>query len=171
MSCALTTGFLRGCNESEGGVLEFYFGNKVSDFSATADSTGKITSISGTSLEYYKYEVEPETCNLVQTHQNNPANGMRGVDQVVTLVLNYMEQEKRQEIINLAKGLLSVIVKDSNGKYWLVGIDRGVRMSQGGTAQTGTAFADRNGYSLNFIAKETEEAPEVAYSAFSSLIQ
>lgn len=170
MSCTLTTGFLRGCIEGEGGVLELYFGNKVSDFAATADSTGKITSISGTSLAYYKYELEPETSSFLQTHQNNPGNGSRSVDQAVTLVLNYMEQAKREEIKLLAKGLLSVIVKDANGKYWLFGEERGMRMVQGGTSGSGTTFADRNGYSLNFMGKESCEAPEVAYSAFSSLI-
>ena len=170
MNCVLTTGFDRGCQDNQGGALEFYFGNYVSDFTVTPDPTGKITLIAGTGLEYWKYELEPETGFFNETFQENPQNGTNFVEQALTMVLNKMEQSKRNEIKLLAKSLMTVIVKDSNGTYWLFGEQNGIRMGTGGTGASGTVFGDRNGYSLNFIGKEPCEKTEVYLSAFSALI-
>ena len=40
------------------------------------------------------------------------------------------------------------VALDGNGKYWSVGLEFGAYMSAG-TATSGTAYADRNGYEIN----------------------
>jgi hypothetical protein len=42
-------------------------------------------------------------------------------------------------------------------------------MLQTGSAATGTAWGDRNGYTLNFTGKETELAPFVSSSLIDGL--
>ena len=58
-----------------------------------------------------------------------------------------MDTTKRVEIAALAQSELAVIVKDANGSYWYLGLDAPVKASAG-DGLTGTARADRNGYSI-----------------------
>lgn len=179
MSCTLTTGFDLGCHDNRGGILELYFANYVSDFAVTQDSTGGVTDITGTSLTWYKYELEEETGNFLETYQQNRQNGAQWVEQSVNLVMNKLEQTKRNEIKLLLRARTAVIVRTANngddataanGDYWLVGQTSGVRALAGGTGGTGETRGDRNGYNLNFGAKEADPAPMVYYSAFSAEI-
>ena len=51
-----------------------------------------------------------------------------------------METSKRVEISALATGQVSIIVKDSLGKYWLVGTKESPAELTAGSAATGTAL-------------------------------
>jgi hypothetical protein len=64
---------------------------------------------------------------------------------------------------------LSLIVKDSNGKFWLVGEENGVILS---TAEvtTGTARTDANQYTLTFVGEEMAMAKEVDSSIIPALV-
>ena len=62
-------------------------------------------------------------------------------------MFNRMETAKRVEISALAQNDLVVIVKYANGKYWLLGKDEAVNATAA-DGLTGTASADRNGYSI-----------------------
>jgi hypothetical protein len=63
----------------------------------------------------------------------------------------------RNEILLLAKNNLVAIVKDNNDKMWILGFANGLDITGGGSA-TGTAFGDRNGYTLTFTGNEKELA-------------
>jgi hypothetical protein len=169
MACDLTTGFTVGCNDSTGGIAEFWFANMVDDFAVAESATGEASSITGTGLTYYKYETTNAQGAASVINDNptvNDQNGTSYFDQTCTYVLNKMDTAKRNEVKMLARAKLSVIVKDNNGIYWLMGKVNGVRMTAGDTG-TGTALGDRNGYSLSFQAQESEPLTEVtAESAF-----
>ena len=169
MACDLTTGFTVGCNDSTGGIAEFWFANMVDDFAVAESATGEASSITGTGLIYYKYETTNAQGAASVINDNptvNDQNGTSYFDQTCTYVLNKMDTAKRNEVKMLARAKLSVIVKDNNGVYWLMGKVNGVRMTAGDTG-TGTALGDRNGYSLSFQAQETEPLTEVtARTAF-----
>ena len=169
MACDLTTGFTVGCNDSTGGIAEFWFANMVDDFAVAESATGEASSITGTGLTYYKYETTNAQGAASVINDNptvNDQNGTSYFDQTCTYVLNKMDTAKRNEVKMLARAKLSVIVKDNNGIYWLMGKVNGVSMTAGDTG-TGTALGDRNGYSLSFQAQETEPLTEVtAESAF-----
>ena len=163
MACELTQGFAVGCNDSTGGIAEFWFANMVDDFAVAESATGEASSITGTGLTYYKYETTNAQGAASVINDNptvNDQNGTSYFDQTCTYVLNKMDTAKRNEVKMLARAKLSVIVKDNNGIYWLMGKVNGVRMTAGDTG-TGTALGDRNGYSLSFQAQETEPLTEV----------
>lgn len=163
MACDLTTGFTVGCNDSTGGIAEFWFANMVDDFAVAESATGEASSITGTGLTYYKYETTNAQGAASVINDNptvNDQNGTSYFDQTCTYVLNKMDTAKRNEVKMLARAKLSVIVKDNNGIYWLMGRVNGVRMTAGDNG-TGTALGDRNGYSLSFQAQETEPLIEV----------
>ena len=164
MSCDLTQGFSVGCNDSIGGVKAFYIDNMPSDgLTIAEDANGIATGITGTNLAYWKYETTSGQ-GAASVFSDNPtvndANGTSFFDQTATLVLNKMDQTKRNEIKLLARAKMSIIIEDNNGKYWLMGETNGVRLVSGENT-SGTALGDRNGYSLSFQAQEPEPMPIV----------
>jgi hypothetical protein len=168
MSCELTSGFEVACRESTGGIKNFYIGQKTSDLSVTTDSSGIATSITGAVL--YKYNPRRETSMFNDEVTTNEQNGSVYYAQTAQIILTRMEQRKRNEVVLLAKSNLIMIVQDQNDKYWLLGEANGITLanSPGGS---GTAYADRNGYELNFEGAEPTAAREVEADAFSDLIQ
>jgi hypothetical protein len=59
-----------------------------------------------------------------------------------------MEATKRNELLLMAQATSMVIVaKDGNGKYWSIGVEKGAFMVSG-SATSGTAYGDRNGYEI-----------------------
>jgi len=163
MACDLTTGFSVGCNDSIGGVAEFWIANMPSDFTIATDGSGEVTGITGTGLGYYKYEctnAQGATSVMNDNPTVNDQNGTSFFDQTATYVLNKMDKAKRNEIKMIARAKMSIIIKDNNGTYWLMGATLGVRLVSGENG-TGTALGDRNGYSLSFQAQEPEPMPIV----------
>jgi hypothetical protein len=69
-----------------------------------------------------------------------------------------LQVNTRNEILLLAKNNLVALVKDNNDKIWVLGFANGLDITGGGSA-TGTAFGDRNGYTLTFTGNEKELAP------------
>jgi len=171
MACDLTTGFTVGCNDSTGGIAEFWFSNMPTDFAVAKNATGEASAITSASagLAYFKYETTNAQGASSVMNDNptvNDQNGTSYFDQTATYVLNKMDTTKRNEVKMLARAKLSVIIKDNNGLYWLMGEVNGVRMTAGDTG-TGTALGDRNGYSLSFQGQEPEPMTQVtSESAF-----
>ena len=166
MSCNILNGFEVGCNDSIGGVAEFWIANMPTDFAATNDGSGEVTALSGTGLIYYKFECTNAQGAASVMNDNptvNDANGSSFFDQTATYVLNKMEKAKRNEVKMLARAKMSIIIKDNNGTYWIMGETNGVRLVSGDNG-TGTALGDRNGYSLSFQAQEPEPMSIVTVS-------
>jgi len=158
MACELTTGFAVGCNDSTGGIAEFWFANMPTDFAVAKNATGEASAITGTGLAYFKYETTNAQGAASVMNDNptvNDQNGTSFFDQTCTYVLNKMDSAKRNEVKMLARAKLSIIIKDNNGTYWLMGEVNGARLTAGDNG-TGTALGDRNGYSLSFQAQESE---------------
>ena len=134
MACNLTSGFEVGCNDSIGGVAEFWIANMPNDFAAATDGSGEVTGLTGTGLSYYKYECT-NAQGAASTMNDNPTvndqNGSSFFDQTATYVLNKMDKAKRNEVKMIARAKMSIIIKDNNGTYWLMGATNGVRMTAG----------------------------------------
>jgi len=167
MACLLTQGFTVGCKDSTGGIVELYFGNYVAGMTITANATGTVTSLTGTTV--YKYEAVKQTSSTTEAIQVSVENGTVVYNPVVVFALNKSEQTKRNEVKLLAQAKMIIISKDQNGKYWLFGKANGMDMTEG-SANSGLAFADRNGYDLTFGGFEPEPATEILLTAFSGII-
>jgi hypothetical protein len=74
------------------------------------------------------------------------------------IILNKLQVNTRNEILLLAKNRLVALVKDNNDKMWALGEVNGLDLTGGGSG-SGTAFGDRNGYTLTFTGNEKELAP------------
>jgi hypothetical protein len=168
MACELTQGFLKGCRDSSGGTLEFYFANRPTTFTTTLGASG-ISAYTGTPA-WYKYVPRKQTSSFTTTPTPSEENGTVFYESTIQVILTKMEQSKQNEIKLLAQADLLIIAKSQNGKYWLFGEVNGASMvaSPGGS---GTAYGDRNGYELNFTASEPNPTNEILYSAFSADIE
>ena len=170
MSCVQTlSGLARDCSANMGGIIEALIA-PFDDVTAVTLTDGVISAITmASSKKFKKYNFNKNTGNLTSTYHSDPASGVRYVTSDLLLQFNRMETTKRVEMTALAIGDLAVIVKDANGKYWLLGKDEAVVMTAG-DAQSGTARADRNGYSVTLQDNAHELPYEVDEAAIAGLI-
>lgn len=161
MACSQTlNGISRDCANSMGGILEVLLANKV-DISAITVTSGKVTAITmNSTAKFHKYQFAPETASMSSNFQVNAQNGTKYVQTDLLMVFNRMETAKRVEVMAMAQGELVAIVKDANGLYWFLGYDEPLALSAG-DGLTGTARADRNGYSATLQDNSLELPMEI----------
>ena len=167
MSCALTQSYTLDCKDGIGGLKEIYIiehGNAT--YTLTANVVTTVTKASG--KYFYKYELVKETASFKETMNDNVQNGTTFYTPELEIVLNKMQTATRNEILLIGKNRLDIIVADKNGKYWLLGYQNGMDRS-GGSSESGKAYGDRNGYTINFKGGEPELALEVSSTVISGL--
>lgn len=167
-SCALTSDYSFGCDVGVGGTKEVYL-IELENISSYTESSGTLTAITKVATKIFrKYQLVLETSNFEETITGNRQNGTLFYPQKGTIIINKQNVAVRNEILLLAKNRLVMVIKDNNLTYRLLGREYGL-MLQNGTASTGTAWGDRNGYSLEFTGNELELAPFVADAVISTL--
>jgi hypothetical protein len=91
-------------------------------------------------------------------------------NQVVNLVFLKLQQSTRNQIKLLAQNTnLKVFVETNEGDIFYLGEDFGLAL-QTGTAETGTAFADRYGYTVVLDGFEKQPAKKLANSLQNTLV-
>ena len=160
MSCYISSGVALGCSDGIGGIKKIYIvggGGAVTGF--TYEANGAITgatSTSGTTL--YGFELKRNTSSLSQNTTKNFENGSIYWEQVLTAILFKYDQDKRNQLKILGQNdHLQIVAIDQNDVQYLLGQVNGMYLS-GGSAATGTAFGDRNGFELIFTGQESEPA-------------
>ncbi len=169
MACALTSGYTLDCRDSVGGVIELYF-IEAGNVTNINEASGNVTAITKASGKVFrKYEQEQDTAFFVENLNSNVQNGTIFYQQELTLVINKMATALRNELLLLIKNRLIAIAKDANGTYWLLGKTRFLHATAGNSG-TGTASADRNGYTFTFTALEPALAPTVDSTIIAGLL-
>lgn len=152
MSCSnLTAGFLDLCNDSTGGIEAIYIANgPVESITETAGNITAIT-VGGAALtpsDFFKFETPRQTSSITETTTVSQENGTLFFDQQLTMVFNKMSADKRDQLLLMAQATTMVVVaKDGNGNFFSIGVEKGAFMVSG-TATSGTAYGDRNGYEI-----------------------
>jgi hypothetical protein len=168
MACALTQGYTLDCRDSLGGITEVYF-MAFQDVSSTTEASGVITALTkATGKRFYKYELTKGTSVMTENVNSNVQNGTLYFTPELTIILNKLQANTRNELLLLAKNLLVAVAKDNNGKYWYLGKTRGIDLTAG-SATSGTAEADRSGYTLTFAGAEPSLSPEVNSAVAAAL--
>jgi hypothetical protein len=168
MACALTQGYNNGCREGVGGLKEVYI-TELANVSAITEVSGVVTAITkATGKRFWKYSLIRETSNATETITGSEQNGTLFIAQQVQVILNSRQASVRNEIMLLAKNNVIVITVENSGKSFMYGKEFGL-MLNGGTGETGTAWADRNGYTLPLTGNEKNLAPEVDSSLIAAL--
>ena len=170
MACNQTlNGLVRDCQPSMGGIVEAHAINKEYIEKITAEE-GVVKTITLTEGEKFKsYYFNRNTGSMTSNYTLDPATGVRYVTTDLVLQFNRMETTKRVEVTALAQNELALIVKDANGKYWLLGKDEPV-MATAGEGVTGTARGDRNGYGITLQDTSLEMPYEVDAELVATLL-
>lgn len=172
--CALTQGFVLDCRNGVGGLKEVYV-IELGNVSAITESSGTVTAVTKvTGKRFWKYSLVRETSNATENIVGNVQNGTIYYDQNLQIIINQRQASIRNEILLLAQNFVMIIGVENQvnsagqNRAFLYGRTQGLQLVTG-TSETGTAWADRNGYSLPFEGKEVQLAPEVAFSVLASL--
>jgi len=168
MACDLTlTGRGVGCKDALGGIKRIYVAEWEADkwewdpIAAGAVAGVTITDSSAdpiTAVVFYTYDMTRGSGSLTQTITSDLVAGTVFFDQVCSVTFNKAAAADITEITNLVKGRVALLVEDNNGNWFVMGHANGVEVS-GGTAQTGQAAGDQNGFTLEFSAQEVSAAP------------
>lgn len=164
MSCALTTGYTLDCRDSVGGIKEVKFGTLATH--AVASASGAVTTL--TTSGWFKYEMRPETADFTENETQNDANGTVFYEPTLNIVIHKLSTTMRNELRLLAQNRTMAAVADRNGKYWLLGWNNG--LTKGGSAATGKAMGDMNGYTITLMGKEELPMLEIPANVYSTLV-
>jgi hypothetical protein len=168
MPCALTQGYTLDCRDSLGGITEVYF-IASSDITSTTEASGVITALVKTAgKRFYKYELTKGTSMFTENVASSVQNGTLYYTPELTIILNKLQANTRNEILLLAQNRLVAVAKDNNGKFFMLGKTRSLDLTAG-SASSGTAEGDRSGYTLTFAGAEPALAPEVNSAVAAAL--
>lgn len=154
-ACFATGNIELGCAASVGGVKSIIV-LAGSITGATYDSDGALTGVTG-SGNTYTFEVQKQTSSLVETFNISLENGTTFFQQDLTAVFNKIDIEKRNQLKLLTRNRqIELFVTDNNDTVYYLGNDFDGGFISAGTGETGTAFGDRNGYSVTFTTFSKE---------------
>lgn len=168
MACALTQDMNLDCRDAIGGLKVVYF-IETSNISSYTDASGVVTAITKvTGKIFRKYALIRDTSNFTDVLTTSEQNGTVFAAETLEIIINKMQANTRNEIMLLARTNLTAVVGDNSGKYFLLGREFGLVLATG-TGASGTAWGDRNGYTLSFAGNERELAYEVQASVITTL--
>lgn len=165
-----------GCKDALGGIKRIYVAEWEADkwqWGAVAQTNaGEVDGVDIidtdpapiTSVAFYTYDMTRGSGSLTQTITSDLVAGTVFFDQVCSVTFNKASAADIAEISNLVKGRVGLLVEDNNGNWFVMGHKNGVEVS-GGTAQTGQAAGDQNGFTLEFSAQEVSAAPFLALTS------
>ena len=171
MACTQTlSSITTGCEGVVGGLVEVYAHNKA-DIASITVSDGKVSAFALANLapSAAKLAFRKQTGSMTSTWKIDDTAGVRYVTTELALRFAKMETAKRTSLMALAQAETILIVKDQNGKYWLMGKDNPVTISAG-TGETGTAHGDANQYTINLQDLSSEMPFEVADAAVTTFL-
>jgi len=151
MACDLTGGRLKPCKDAVGGIRKIHFVDFGDLGTITVGSDDEITDMGGT-FTYHTYDVKGNS-SLETNIQTSLENGTTFFEQVVNVTLHKLTKEDNKELKLMAYGRPHVFVETFDGNLLLVGREHGAEVT-GGTAVTGTAMGDLQGYTLTLTANE-----------------
>lgn len=162
-------GIARDCVANVGGIKAVYMAN-FEDVTGVTVTDNVVTAISmAGSAKFYAYYFNPQTSSVITNVQANRENGTLYFESVLSLVFPRQDAAKRLEVNALAQAGLMAVVQDNNDLFWLLGKDEPLLMTTG-TAETGTARADRNGYALELTDGQKQMPFSVAPGIVDDLL-
>lgn len=162
MACLINSTIALDCIDSIGGIKAAYIGVDVNWVSFAYNSDNMIIGATASpTASFYEYQLPKDTASFTETFNISNTNGTAFYDQALTIVLQKLSADKRNQLLLLSKNRnIQVIFIDNNNKIWLMGSSRGAVISAG-TSVTGVAPGDANQYSITISAQEPAMAYEI----------
>ena len=153
MACELTTGFTLGCLEGIGGVREVLIAN-FDDFTSgiTFDAvTGEVDGLPTATI--YRYVPFRNSGSYIETVNKNLESGTLYFSQEVGWTFGKLNQDMRNEFLNVAKAKMIIFIRTNDDQILMVGSGEGSQLTAG-TVQSGQQKADLMGYQVTTTAEE-----------------
>ena len=155
MACLINDIIALDCINGLGGVKEMYV--FAGTFGGITEVAGEVTNISGNG-NFFQFYLPKDTASFTESINAAPTAGTLFFQPELTAIFQKMDAAKRNQILLLAQNRdLRVVFVDNNDVSWLMGESRGCIISAG-NAQTGTAVADANQYSITVQGQEPDPA-------------
>ena len=170
MSCDLTSGRLRPCNDAKPGIDEMYLIPRTSLGASAFTLTGnEVTGIDVAITEIFKYEIRGDDENLltITKDDNGRQSGATVWNENFVAKLKKVTKETSAELNIVAKTVPNVIAKDNMGNWRLLGLSEGCYSTI--EEASGGAKTDFNGYTVTFTAQEFDLAPFVDSATITAL--
>jgi hypothetical protein len=137
----------------------------------SADPAAPNTNQTVSTFAFFEFAFNRNTSSFEEAEQVNLENGTTYWLQTVNLMLAYRDSIKREAIEKLVAGQkqLVAIILDSNGLYWIMGIDSGLYTTEI-TGGSGVVKSDKNGYAIVMTAEESLQAFETLPSVVSTFL-
>jgi hypothetical protein len=172
MACTLiSAGRGLDCSRTSGGIKNVYFAvfDQVASYTLDAAATHRvITDLDFGSNSLYKYAMPLGVANFTETITGSRENGTIYYTPVINVIFNRLTKEDQRQILLLGQTKLIVfaelnaeLVADGHNVIVALGITNGMELNAG-TIDSGSAWADRGGYSLTFDGMESNPFPMVA---------
>lgn len=174
MACDITAGRAKVCKDGLGGTSVLYLWNEIANpFTVAA---GVCTAVSVSLTTVYAFPLEGDGGSLVQSLVSDRNTGSSVCTQTITAALKKSDAATSANLSLLAYGFPSAVIKDRNGIYHAVSINK-----DGSTdgidftieENTGGAKTDMNGYTLTGVATTNTLAPKLdsaTTTAFLALV-
>ena len=182
MACtALTKGRGLDCNRISGGIKYVYLG-VYDQFDAPIETTGivvvnsEVTDIDmlvdGVQNTLYRYTMPLGVANLTETIVGSRENGTIYYTPTLNVILNRLTKEDQNEIKLLGSTKVVAFAQlnatlstggasDGHDVIIALGVENGLQLNAG-SMDSGAAWGDRSGYTLNFDGMEQNPFPMVA---------
>ena len=150
------SGLAVGCKDSIGGIKKTWFAPYGVQ---TTISQGTLSIDSDDIASFKVYNFRKATGSMTSTLNTSETAGNSFTTEVS---LQFLKQEtsKRLEVMALLMNEMVGVIKDGNGKYWYIGYDYPIEATAG-TAETGTAMTDLNGYNITITDNSIELPYEI----------
>ena len=172
MACNITTGRNRFCCSQVGGIKKVFLapqpGQNDPITGVTASSTTGVVSDIVTDagqVEFYEFVLDRQLSSFNQTIVTG-AGGSVAYQQDFELHMANDSEQSWAAMQEIVESLMTVIVQDNNGVYYLCGAFNGIECTGGTYAHGGdAAFTDYVGYVLNFSGTELKPAYNLSTSS------
>ena len=166
--CPVTLAGIAGsCDTSKGGVDVVYLAQYGDDIFTVDSTTGAVSGIS-TGTTFYEYNFKKGVAHMESEQTIDATNGVNFVTTNLYVQFNKMDSAKRLEMKALSTGDLVAVVKDANGKYWVLGYESPLQASAS-NSQTGTARTDGNFYGITLTDEQDTFPMEATAEAVASM--
>lgn len=160
MACTSYTiaGLAAQCKDSIGGVEKVWVAPMENVAVTISDNVANIPDVSA----FKAYKLRKNSATMTTNLTVNENAGDYWTTEIMMDFLK-METTKRLEMMALTMSETTAVVKDSNSKYWVVGVNTSVGAltpltASAGVGETGQAKSDANHYQVTLSA-ETAELP------------
>ena len=115
---------------------------------------GELATLPAEITSIYRYELKNSGNTYVEEITTDDESRTIAYNGTLSVVLQKLDLETRNEVAELAKGELVIFVETNTGEILLIGQEFGALLT-GGNANTGGARTDFNGWNLTFTTSES----------------